>query len=663
MSIQQAPYGTWNSPITAEGITKGANSIAEIFVDRVTSEVYHLETRPSEKGRNVLVHTSSNRDIVGPGWNVRTGVHEYGGAPAIVHDGVAYFSHFVDGRVYRVEVKEGSEPEPITPNNKPYRYASLEQHPTHPELLVSILEDHTNDTPSEVVTTLVVINSATKTIEPLISGADFYALAKFSPDGDKLAWIQWFHPDMPWEGGELHVADVVFSDDKTLSIKNSKRVAGERKRISASYPAWANNDTLIFTSDETGYVNPWKFSRDTTLPLFSTSIEEDFGPPLWVLNFFPYAILGERGEIALFKASKDGRDILYLFDLEKDTQPKPIPSPFVVIENLRVVSAKRKELAFTGQKTNEKTTVIQCSISSLLKSEFLQLTKPALPEVGGSPLSPDIVSEPQPFTLKVPPNDEPLHVVYYPPWNPAYSGSNIEGEKPPCIVNVHGGPTGLTEQGLHWPTQYFTSRGWARLDVNYGGSSCFGRRYTERLNGKWGIVDVQDCTLAPQILAAAPYNLIDPKRLIIRGGSAGGFTVLAALSIAKDVTTFAAATSLYGISDMAKLVEFTHKFESRYLDHLIGGTLEEAPELFKERSPIYHAERIVVPLLILQGEIDMVVPKGQAEAIYESIRSRGGEVEYKLYPGEGHGWRQEANMRDALERELGFYERILKLKK
>ncbi|KAH9475568.1 Dipeptidyl peptidase family member 6 [Psilocybe cubensis] len=662
MSLQQAPYGTWNSPITAEVITKGANSISEIIVDRVTSEVYHLETRPSEKGRSVLVHTNSNRDIVGPNWNVRTGVHEYGGAPAIVHDGVAYFSHYVDGRVYRVGVEDDSQPVPITPDNKPYRYASLDQHPTHPELLISILEDHTIDIPSEIVTTLVVINSATKTVEPLVSGADFYALAKFSPAGDKLAWIQWFHPDMPWEGGELHVADVVFSGDKTISIKNSKRVAGERGRISASYPAWANNDTLIFTTDESGYVNPWKFVRNTASPLFSTPIEEGFGQPLWILNFFPYVILGDRGEIVLFKASKDGRDVLYLFDLEKDSRPTPLPNPFVVIDNIRVVSAKNKVFVFTGEKTNEKNSVIQCSISSLLDAEFLPLTASSSGE-GDTPLSPRLVSEPQPFTLKAPPEGDPLHVVYYPPWNPNYSGSSIDGEKPPCIVNVHGGPTGLTEQGLRWSKQYFTSRGWAWLDVNYGGSSGYGRRYVERLNGKWGIVDVQDCTLAPQILASAPYNLIDSKRLIIRGGSAGGFTVLAALSIAKDVTTFAAATSLYGVSDLGKLAEFTHKFESRYLDHLVGGTVEEAPNLYKERSPIYHAERIVTPLLILQGEIDMVVPKGQAEAIYESIQSRGGVVEYKLYPGEGHGWRQEDNMRDALERELGFYERIFNLKK
>jgi len=297
-----------------------------------------------------------------------------------------------------------------------------------------------------------------------------------------------------------------------------------------------------------------------------------------------------------------------------------------------------------------------------VKSEFVVLKGVAPVKVDGVPLPSDIISEPQPITLKVAPTNSPLYVVYYPPWNPAYTGSSIEGERPPCIVEVHGGPTGFVGQGLSWSKQYFTSRGWGWLDVNYGGSSGYGRKYIERLNNNWGVVDVQDCILAPQVLSSAPYNLVDPKRLIIRGGSAGGFTTLAALSIASDVSVFAAATSLYGVSDLKKLAEFTHKFESRYLDHLMGGTIDEVPEVYEARSPIHHADKIVVPLLILQGEIDMVVPKGQAEAIYKSIQDRGGVVEYKLYAGEGHGWRQEVNMRDAYERELGFYERILGVK-
>ncbi|KAF8901365.1 alpha/beta-hydrolase [Gymnopilus junonius] len=662
MAQKHAPYGTWDSPVTSEEITKGVISIVDVIVDPVRSEVYHLESRPSEKGRIVLVHTNSNRDIVGPGWNVRTAVQEYGGAAAIVRDGVAYFSHMVDGRVYRVQAGEGSDPEPVTPENVPYRYAAFEPHPDRPELLISILEDHTYDIPSEVITTLIIIDSAKKTIHPLLSGADFYAMPKFSANGRKFAWIQWFHPDMPWEGGEVHVADVIIGDNKTLSLQNTIHVAGVRERVGAGYPAWADNDTLIFMSDESGFVNPWKFHDGKASPLFSEAIPEDFASPLWSLSSFPYAVFDKSGKTGLFSALRDGRNILYLVDFAGNAQPKPIDSPFVVINNVHVVSAERQEVVFSGQKTNESHSIVQCSLTSLANSEYLVLKGVEPAKVDGVPLPLDLISEPQPITLHVPATNAILHVVYYPPKNPAYSGGSTDSEKPPCIVNIHGGPTGLGTQGLSWSKQYWTSRGWAWLDVNYGGSSGYGRKYIERLNNNWGIVDVQDSVFAPQALSIEPYNLIDPKRLIIRGGSAGGFTALACLSIASDVTVFSAATSLYGVSDLKKLAEFTHKFESRYLDHLIGGTTEQVPEIYASRSPIHHAKKIVVPLLILQGEIDMVVPKDQAEAIYKSIRERGGEVEYKLYPGEGHGFRQEVNMKDAYERELAFYERILGLK-
>ena len=343
---------------------------------------------------------------------------------------------------------------------KPYRYACLEPYPKRPHLLVSILEDHTIDNPSDIVTTLVVINTINKSLHPLVSGADFYALPRFSPDGNHITWQQWYHPDMPWEGGEIYIADVVFNDD-TLSLKAEIHVAGVRGKISAGYPSWRDNDNLIFTSDESGYVNPWKYTQGKASPLFPELVAEDFGAPFWTLNNSFYALIDKEGKFALFSAAKNGRDVLYLVDLNGGSQPKLIESPFVVIESIRTVSLEREEVVFKGQKTDEKPAVIRCSLSSLIKQEFIVLKPASVVLVDGAPLPFGIVSSPQPMTLKVPPNNSPLHIIYYPPHNPEYLGSSIDEEKPPCVVNIHGGPTGLTMQGLNWVTQYFTSRGWA----------------------------------------------------------------------------------------------------------------------------------------------------------------------------------------------------------
>ncbi|KAF9524556.1 Alpha/Beta hydrolase protein [Crepidotus variabilis] len=658
-----APFGTWISPITAESVTKGANGIAEVVIDNATSEVYHVESRPSEGGRSVLVRTATQQDITGPKWNVRTMVQEYGGAPAIVHNGIAYFSHLGDNRVYRISVSQpDKDPQPVTPEGKPYRYACMEIVPEHPHLLIAVLEDHTVDEPAHIQTTIVVINTTDSSITNLQAGADFYALPKVSPKGTRLAWAQWSHPDMPWEGSQIYVADLDVTDEGRLTLSNSRHVAGQKEKISAAYPSWATDDKLIFTSDESGFINPWKYEDGKASPLFSKPMAEDFGHCYWKLSFFPYAILDTLGEVGLFSAVKDGRDVLYAVDLMGGVQPELVINPYVTVEAVQPIPSVDRQFIFIGQTTNEEEAIVQGKLVAPSKIDFVDLKSPSQVLIGGSPLPASFISEPRPLALTLP-NDGVLHVVYYSPHNPEYSGSNIPDEKPPCVVNIHGGPTGLAAQGLSWGKQYFTSRGWGWLDVNFRGSSGYGRDYIERMQGKWGVVDVEDTTLAPKILSTKPYDLIDPKRAVVRGGSAGGYSVLSAISHGPDPKFFAAATSLYGISDLCKLAEFTHKFESRYVDHLLGGTIEDIREVYEKRSPINHANKIVVPLLILQGEDDKVVPKGQAEAIYKSIKDRDGVVEYKLYAGEGHGWRQESNMRDAMERELGFYEQILGLKK
>ena len=264
---------------------------------------------------------------------------------------------------------------------------------------------------------------------------------------------------MPWEGGEVYIADVIIDDD-TLSVKGEIHVAGIRGKVSACYPSWRNNDNIIFTSDESGYVNPWKYANGKALPLFPEPIAEDFGAPLWSLSNSFYALLDGEGKTGLFNAVKNGRDVLYLVDLDGGSQPKSIETPFVVIDSIRTVSLEREQVVFIGQKTDGKPAILRCSLSSIIKEEFVVLKPAQDVMVDGAPLPRNIISLPQPITLKVPPNDSPLHVVYYPPYNPKYSGSSIEGERPPCIVSIHGGPTGLTKQGLNLGTQYYTSRGW-----------------------------------------------------------------------------------------------------------------------------------------------------------------------------------------------------------
>ncbi|KAL0581324.1 hypothetical protein V5O48_000700 [Marasmius crinis-equi] len=658
---QTAPFGTWSSPITAEAITGSGISLPGVVVDPSTSIVYHLEGRPAEGGRTALVESKSGKDLIGRDFNASSGVHEYGGGPAIVRDGKAYFSHLKDGRIYRVDVA-GGEPEAITPENPAHRFACFDIHPTANRFLVAVLEDHTNDTPSAIVNTLCLVDiSSGKVTTDFVSGVDFYAMPQFSPDGTRLVWQQWVHPDMPWEGSNVCIADVAVSSG-SLHLQNTTFIAGEKGNVSAGYPSWASNDTVVFLSDVSGFTNPWKYTNGKASPILPKPISEDFSECMWSLSMFPYAVVDEAGKWGVFASFKEGRTVLKLIDIVSG-ETKELSCPYVLVDSVRTVSRSAHQIAFVGCKADEGQSVVQGVISNLDSPSPLAISFTTLKaDANSAKFDRGVVSTPQGISLKVPPNQDLLHVIYYPPHNPAYSGSSIDGEKPPCVVSAHGGPTGMAYQRLKWQIQYFTSRGLAWLDVDYGGSYGYGRSYRDRLIGQWGIVDVEDCIKAAKLMSGEPYNYVDPKRLVIRGGSAGGLTVLAALCHSSDLKTFAAGTSLYGVSDLLALAEMTHKFESQYGFKLLGGTPKEVPKNYHDRSPINHVDSFETPLLILQGEIDKVVPKGQAEAMYNSIKERGGVVEYQLYEGEGHGFRQKDHQKDALERELGFYEKVLGLK-
>ncbi|EGN97424.1 hypothetical protein SERLA73DRAFT_161469 [Serpula lacrymans var. lacrymans S7.3] len=654
-----APYGTWSSPITEESLLE-TTGIADVIVDPIQHVVYHLENRPSGGGRTVIVNTllGDDGDVFGEGFSARTGVNEYGGAAAIAYNGTIYFSNADDSRVYRVNKLAGLAPEAITPANDFHKYADFAVHPKHYHLIVTIFSRSRQDDPREIDNFLYVINTETKQTYPLVAGATFYSSPVFSPDGTKIAWEEWYRPDMPWEGSLIYAADVALSGD-SLAISNAVLVAGERTHVSVSFPLWANNTTLIFTSDkDSGYQNPWKYSTITKTAKLALSapVQEDFGGPAWYIGVYPYAFLDHTGSTAVFTAFRDGRNILYVVDLQNEKEPEEVavqPSQFAVIRYVRQASAGA--VAFVGQKSDEAGGVILCTISESATGPSGQCV--TLKSTGSTALSfsPGLISLPQPFTFLR--GDEPIYVIYYGPKNSEYVAPN--GEKPPCILNIHGGPTTLETQALNLTKQYFTSRGYAWLDVNFCGSAGYGRKHIKRLEGMWGIADVQDCVDAVKILASTHNNYIDVNRVAVRGGSSGGYSALAAMSIAPDVTFFATCLCECGISNLKQLTKVTDKMELHYMEKLLGGTVNEVPEVYEARSPYFHVEKMKRPVLILHGAEDENVPVDQAKYMAKKIAEIGGadRVEYHEFAGEGHGWRKAETKKLALIYEREWYEK------
>ncbi|EJD49587.1 alpha/beta-hydrolase [Auricularia subglabra TFB-10046 SS5] len=649
MSPQVAPYGTWKSNITSDVLIQGAQT-NEVAVDAVTGRVYAVESRPSEAGRCVVVAYSNGtkRDVFGKDWSARSGVHEYGGAAVAIRDNICYFSDNSTRRLHRVLLGRDESPVPVTPDDSTKRYGDFQVHPKQGHLLASILEDHTKPAPEDVVNTLVLVDSERSSLHTLRSGADFYSTPQWTPNGQKLAWIEWYHPDMPWEGTQLYIAS--FSQD-TLSLTDVVQVAGERGTVSVQQPSWLSDDKLLFISDKSGFYAPYLYDRTTLttkalVPGGDELATSDFAEPQWKLGSTTYAVLDANRIV--FSRTHQGFAQLYLYTVDSRSWTR-LQNDYVDVEAVRRLDAH--SVVFRGWKVDSGLALVK---ASLRNNDTALVTDEIQPPA--SSIEPGHLSRPQGLTLKTDAGD-PLHVIYQPPANKDYSAP--EGELPPCIVQVHGGPTGVrVSAAFSWLSQYFTNRGWAWLVVNYGGSSGYGRAYRDRLNGEWGVVDINDCVEAVKQLSKS--GLVDGKRLAIRGSSAGGYTVLQAVVTHPDL--FAAATSAYGISDLAAIVADTHKFESHSGDKLLGGTIEEKPQVYKDRSPVYHADKIKTPLLILQGLDDAVVPPSQAKFIVDAIHKRNGTVKYIAFEGEGHGWRRAENIKRALEEELAFYEETFHLR-
>lgn len=620
---QSAPFGSWRSPVTSDLIVSGTVGLEQVQLDG--ADVYWLEARPMEQGRYVVVRRAPDgtmTDCTPPPFNVRTRVHEYGGASYLVQGGTIYFSNFADQRLYRHD--PGSLPRPITPDDD-LRYADgiIDMRRGR---LVCIREEHAGQ--GQPVNCIVSLDLESGAARVLASGNDFYTGPRLSPDGTRLAWLTWNHPNMPWDGTELWVGEL--RDDGTLV--QSQRVAGGLEEA-VFQPEWSPDGVLHFVSDRTGWWNLYRWRDGGAEPLAPR--EAEFGRPLWVLGLSTYTFASSGQLLCAYTERGTWR----LASIDTATgRFEPIDTPYTDIRYLRAGSG---QAVFVAGSPTEPLAVVRLDLADRKLTVLRRSTSIRV--------DPGYLSVPE--TIEFPTAvGQTAHAFFYRPRNQDYTG--LAGERPPLLVISHGGPTSATFATLRLEIQYWTSRGFAVLDVNYGGSTGYGRAYRERLNGRWGIVDVDDCVNGARYLVEK--GDVDARRLAIRGGSAGGYTTLAALTF-RDL--FRAGASHYGVSDLEALAKDTHKFESRYLDRLIG-PYPGRQDLYRDRSPIHFADRVACPVILFQGLEDKVVPPSQAEVMRDVLRAKGLPVAYMPFAGEQHGFRRAENIKRSLEAELYFYGRV-----
>ncbi|GAA5919839.1 hypothetical protein JCM1841_004010 [Sporobolomyces salmonicolor] len=654
---QPQPYGSWESPITSDLTLTASVTLAEIAASPNGKAVAWVESRPEEKGRSAIVYQaigSSDKEEVLPDqkWNARSRVHEYGGGAWTFGPGgeSIVFSSFA-GPAYKVKKGEKGwgEPDQITPASDVYRYADFDAHPTDPSLTLAVLEDHTHDTPADVVNALVLLSdsSSSPTLHTVASGADFYASPRWSPSGKHVLYTSWMHPDMPWEGSELWVAKVNLDSDGKIDLEkpivegSAVKVAGQLKGVeSVSQPRWALNEEgkemVVFLNDRTGFHELYSYTVESAGEpklLLKEPTGADVGGPDWVFGNATHAPLSSTQWIS---TAKNGS--LRIISLADGTSIT-LPTRFVSISALKVVSPA--QIAVIASPAATPTVV---SLLTLPSSPTGEIKEDILKLSSSASVDPGFISTGEKITYPTPDNSTG-YAIYYAPSSAKYTGP--PGDLPPLVTRCHGGPTGNARQGLDWVVAFFTSRGFAFVDVDYGGSATYGAEYRRRLDGKWGIVDVQDTIACVESLVQG--GKVDAKRVSITGGSAGGFTVLAALT---DSNVFTAGCSYYGVSDLKALAEDTHKFESQYLFKLVGGTPDQVPQNYHDRSPIHKASRISAPLLLLQGTEDRVVPPSQATSMLDKVKSAGGTCEIVMFEGEGHGFRSRDARKRAMEEEL-----------
>ena len=689
-----APYGSWKSPITSDLIAQGSVGLSQVSLDG--EDVYWVESRPAEKGRAVIVRrTPGGRtaDVNPQPYNARTRVHEYGGGAYLVADGTVYFSNFADQRLYALSPSTGSgqaldgrglsRRSDFVVNPRPCRDsrdegeggASALRPLTHstgsgqaPEgdvryadavvdsqrrRLICVREDHT-DPSSEAVNAIAAVPLGGGVSNILVSASDFYSNPRLSPDGSRLAWLQWDHPNMPWDGCELWVAEV--RGDGSLG---QRRLVAGGKDESIFQPEWSPDGTLYFVSDRTGWWNlqgvaldPFLSPRDaqpglgvfpsdaqprggiTSEPL--APMEAEFATPQWLFGMRTYAFESARRIVCAY--NQQGRWRLATLDTATK-QLTPFDLPFTEFSGIRAATG---QAVFIAASPTHPPSVVRLDLATGWHEVLRRSSDTAL--------DPGYLSEPQAVEFPTE-GGKTAHALYYPPKNKDFTPTSRD-ERPPLLVKSHGGPTGATSTSLSLTIQFWTSRGFAVLDVNYGGSTGYGTAYRRRLDGLWGVVDVDDCVNGARYLVKR--GLADSARLCIDGGSAGGYTTLCCLTF-RD--TFKAGASFYGVSDLEALARDTHKFESRYLDRLVG-PYPARRDLYAQRSPIHSVDRLNCPVILFQGLEDKVVPPNQAEMMVEALRRKGLPVAYVAFEGEQHGFRKADSIKRTLDGELYFYSRI-----
>jgi dipeptidyl aminopeptidase/acylaminoacyl peptidase len=615
-------FGSWKSSLTAELIFSRLTEMKSLFVEN--GQLYWSEQRPD--GKTVIVRMDSNGtflDITPPGVSVGTRVHEYGGGEFTVSEGEVFFSDLANQQVYRL-FPGGSLSKVTESSNMRYADFVIDRGRNK---IIAVREDHTySDLQPENLIAAISLEEPSENV--LISGQDFYSNPRLNVAGDRMCWLSWDHPNMPWDGTELWVGE--FLPDGRIGER--WKIAGGKEE-SIVQPEWGEDGNLYFVSDRSGWWNLYRWRDGRTQPLLP--MEAEFGEPQWVFGQKVYSLASRNRLVCAY--NRGGVYQLGILNT-RSLDFSPVDVPFVTISN--IVSSGEK-VVFVGGSERDLPVIAELDLASR-GLRMLYRTEPV-------PQDDESISIGIPFEFPTE-GGQTSFCYFYPPRNTNFQAP--EKELPPLLVMSHPGPTGVTTNSYRSRVQFWTSRGFAVLDVNYGGSTGYGRSYRERLNGNWGIVDVADCVSAARFFVE--QGKVDGNRLAITGRSASGFTTLSALTFHR---LFQAGASYYGVCDLEALAKETHKFESHYNDRLIGA-YPAMRDVYIQRSPIHHTDRLSSPIILLQGGDDPVVLPSQAEKMAAAVRDRGLPVAYLTFPGERHGFSKAENRIRALEAELYFYSKV-----